>query len=160
MLKDSNDFHHFCNPVWNQRSLECEKQNIGLKGVKPTTIAVVSALCGVFLFWNVLCILSGNLTTDDIKLLLAQFVPSKIGKQFHSTMTRGQCLATHLSAQSDIHSRALHPLASVCPGHSWRFPGSCRNGSVKFWNEVFQEWKIGVNVDLWIWLIKAIYIRY
>jgi len=29
-------------------------------------------------------------------------------------MTRGQCLATHLSAQSNIHSHALRPIASGC----------------------------------------------
>lgn len=144
----------------SQRRPECEKSNIGFKAENPATIAAASVLCCAFLFWNVLCILSGNLTIDDIKLLLSQLVPSKIGKQFHSTMTRGQCLATHLSAQSNIHSHALHPLASVCPGHSGRLPGSCRNPSVKFWNGVFQDWKISVNVDLWICLIKAIYIRY
>lgn len=144
----------------SQRRPEYEKSNTGLKAVKPATIAAASALCYVFLFWNVLCILSGDLTIDDIKLLLSQLVPSKIGKQFHSTMTCGQRLATHLSAQSNIHSHALHLLASVCPGHSWRLPGSCRNPSVKFWNEVFQDWKVSVNVDLWIWLIKAIYTRY
>lgn len=52
------------------------------------------------------------------------------------------------------------PFASVSPGHSRRLLSSCRNWSVKFCSEVFHDWKIGINGDLWIWLIKAIYIRF
>lgn len=86
----------------SQRKLDYKKSNSGFKAVKLASIAAASGLCFAFQFWNVLSTLSGNLTIDETKLLLSQLVPSKIGKQFHSTLTRGQCLATHLSAQSNI----------------------------------------------------------
>ena len=142
----------------SQRRPVCEKSNIGFKAVKPVTIAAASLLCLSVLkhplnpFWQ-----SHHWWHKASPVTTCSFQIWKAIPLYNDTWSM---FGNPSFCSKQYPFSCPSPYCLRLPGHSWRLPGSCRKPSVKFWNEVIQDWKIGVSVDLWIWLIKAVYIRY